>query len=98
MRRMLLVGAVLGFASIASADDKIIVKDSNKTVIVNGSVIVNGNNNIVIIGNNNTVNVNSKTPTSKATLKTPVKSLRPCDIEAMRHEQQVAAWMKMMKR
>lgn len=100
MRRMLLVGAVLGFAGFASADDKIVVKDSNKTVIVNGPVIINGNNNIVIIGNDNTVNINSKTKGKPTVSKTPARtpSMKACDVQALRHEQQVAAWMQMMKR
>lgn len=99
MRRMLLVGAVMGFTGVANADDKIVVKDSNKTVIVNGPVTITGNNNIVQIGNNNTVIINQNSPNTKTTTSKPNKpSGKPCDVQAARHDAQVAAWMAMMKK
>lgn len=101
MRRMLLVAAVLGFTGVASADDKIIVKDNNgTTIIINGPVIVSGNNNIVQIGNGNKVIINSPTkkttPTSKTSSPAKMMGNKACDYEAARHNNQVAAWMAMM--
>jgi hypothetical protein len=97
---MLLVGAVLGLASMGRADDKIVVKDNKgTTIIINGPVIVSGNNNIVQIGSGNKVIVNSPGAVQKGTKNAPSRAgsvSKPCDEQAQRHEQQVAAWMAMM--
>lgn len=100
MRRMLLVGAVLGLATMARADDKIVVKDNKgTTIIINGPVIVSGNNNVVQIGSGNKVIVNSPGASQKGTKSAPFRAgsvSKPCDEQAQRHDNQVAAWMALM--
>jgi hypothetical protein len=100
MRRFLMVGAMLGLATTARADDKIVVKDNKgTTIIINGPVIVNGNNNIVQIGSGNKVIVNNPRASQKGTKIPPsrVGSVsKSCDEQFQRHNNQVAAWMAMM--